>query len=330
MMWSYVFIIFLLVQPEPSNFEPETFEPQTFELQTFKPPTFKPQPSTPKPYILILGIAQDGGYPHAGCQLDDCQKLFKKGKKEHLVSCIVVVDPASKQSWMIDATPDFPEQLELLEKTTGTKLAGIFLTHAHIGHYAGLMHLGREVMGAKQMKVYAMPKMKAFLENNGPWEQLVALQNVVLQPLAANKPVNLTDHLKITPFTVPHRDEYSETVGYQIESANNKALFIPDINKWQLWQEDIISKIKEVNIALLDGTFYKNGEIPGRDMSEIPHPFVEESMEHFKNLSTKDKAKVHFIHINHTNPLLQKGSAAQKEVRKAGFDIAKEGQRIDL
>ncbi len=245
------------------------------------------------------------------------------------MSCIAIVDPASGQSWMIDATPDFPEQLEMLEKKTGTKLTGIFLTHAHIGHYTGLMHLGREVIGAEQIPVYAMPKMKHFLENNGPWSQLVSLQNIVIQPLAANEPVQLTESLSIQPFLVPHRDEYSETVGYQIDGLGKSAIFIPDINKWDIWEESIVPKIKAVHIALLDGTFYRNGEIPGRDMREIPHPFVEESMQLFADLTRDEKARVHFIHLNHTNPLLQKRSAAQKEVREAGFNIAWEGQRIN-
>lgn len=286
--------------------------------------------SNAKPYILVLGIAQDGGYPHAGCQRKDCQQLFAEGKKGHLVSCIAIVDPASRQSWMMDATPDFPEQLDMLEKMTGTELAGIFLTHAHIGHYTGLMHLGREVMGAKQMPVFAMPKMRAFLEQNGPWSQLVNLQNIVLQPLAANEPVALTANLSIQPFLVPHRDEYSETVGYEIDGPAKTAIFIPDINKWNIWDRNILEEIKRVDIALLDGTFYENGEIPGRDMSEIPHPFVTESMELFSQLSTKNKAKVHFIHLNHTNPLLRRGTPALRDVKRAGFAVADEGQRIEL
>lgn len=282
------------------------------------------------PYILILGIAQDGGYPHAGCQRADCQQLFKQGKKGHLVSCIAIVDPVSKQSWMIDATPDFPEQQQILEKTTGTKLAGIFLTHAHIGHYTGLMHLGREVVGAKQMPVFAMPKMKAFLENNGPWSQLVSLQNIVLQPLVANESVQLTENLSIQPFIVPHRDEFSETVGYQINGTDKKAIFIPDINKWSIWEQDIVAEVQRVDIALLDGSFYEDGEIPGRDISEIPHPFVTESMDALGDLTAAEKARVHFIHINHTNPLLRRGSTARKEVKRIGFKVAQEGQRIEL
>lgn len=290
---------------------------------------FSPR-QTNAPYLLVLGIAQDGGYPHAGCQRVDCQQLFKKERKGNWVSCIAIVDPASKQSWMIDATPDFPEQLEMLEKATQTKLAGIFLTHAHIGHYTGLMHLGREVMGAKQVPVYAMPRMQLFLEQNGPWSQLITLQNIAIQPLTDGMPLALTKALSITPFLVPHRDEFSETVGFQIETPNRKAIFIPDINKWDSWNRDIVTEVQKVDIALLDGSFYKNGEIPGRDMREIPHPFVEETMRLFQNLHAKEKAKVHFIHLNHTNPLLQKNNSAKRALKKAGFRVAAKGQRFLL
>ena len=109
---------------------------------------------------------------------------------------------------------------------------------------------------------------------------------------------------------------------------NKKSLiFIPDIDKWEKWDEDIIQVINSNDYSFLDATFYQNGEIP-RDMSEIPHPFVEESMDLFSKLSYEDKQKVHFIHFNHTNPLLIEGSDAQKEVLRKGFKIAKEAQII--
>eukprot|EP00957_Ditylum_brightwellii_P156501 11911053-Ditylum_brightwellii.AAC.1 len=60
---------------------------------------------------------------------------------------------------------------------------GIFLTHAHIGHYTGLMYLGREALGAVDVPVYAMPRMRSFLKNNGPWSQLVSLGNINIQNL---------------------------------------------------------------------------------------------------------------------------------------------------
>jgi pyrroloquinoline quinone biosynthesis protein B len=186
-----------------------------------------------------------------------------------------------------------------------------------------LMFLGREALGAKSMPVYAMPRMQDYLIKNGPWSQLVQLENIDLKPIRIDSAVVLNKRISVTPIQVPHRDEFTETVGFMIHNNNKKALFIPDIDKWNKWDRSIIDYIKKVDIALLDATFFKNGEI-NRDMNEIPHPFVEESMQLFENLSTKEKQKIHFIHFNHTNPLLIDGSEAQKKILEKGFNIAKQ------
>ncbi len=280
-------------------------------------------PPLDSPNITVLGIAQDAGFPQANCHKDCCKAVWNAKVDRQMVSCLALVDPANKKAWLFDATPDFKDQLHLLQQMyPGIELSGIFLTHAHIGHYTGLMHLGREAMGTKEIAVYAMPLMKNFLESNGPWSQLVQLKNIKLQPLAADSTIQLNDQFKVKPFLVPHRDEYSETVGYHIQGPQKSSLFIPDIDKWQKWDRDISKEIKHVDYAFLDGTFYKNGEIPGRDMSLIPHPFIEESLDLFASLAPADKKKIHFIHFNHTNPILQKNSAAAQNVIKQGFDIA--------
>jgi len=277
-----------------------------------------------QPHLLVLGVAQDAGYPQAGCQKDCCQKVWEGVVAPKQVSCLALVDPTQNRAWLFDATPGFREQLHQLE-IRGLELAGIFLTHAHIGHYTGLMQLGHEAMGAQGVPVYVMPRMKTYLENDGPWGQLVNYKNIVLQPLVADSTIHLPGNFSVTPFLVPHRDEYSETVGYRIEGPDKKALFIPDIDKWERWNRDITAEIQQVDYAFLDATFYADGEIPGRAMHEIPHPFIEESMARFEELSAEDKEKVHFIHFNHTNPVLRKDTEAYQIVLKKGYHVAEEG-----
>lgn len=280
-----------------------------------------------KPYLIILGVAQDAGYPQAGQQKE--WQLIKEGKaRKTYTASLGLVDPISNKRWLFDATPDFKEQLQIMDQVSITDsypYDGIFLTHAHMGHYTGLMHLGREVMGTKKVPVYAMPKMANYLSTNGPWSQLVTLNNIQIRPLSDKTPTQISG-FEVTPLQVPHRDEYSETVGFKIEANGKSILFIPDIDKWEKWETDIVALIKTVDAALLDASFFQDGEIPGRAMDEIPHPFVSESMELFKNLSADDKAKVHFIHFNHTNPLLFQNSPEHQAVLKAGFKVATEGQ----
>lgn len=282
------------------------------------------------PYLVVLGIAQDAGFPQAACSKACCEIAWKHRHERKMVSCLGLVDPRNANAWLFDATPDFKEQLYQLEQYHSAELEGIFLTHAHVGHYTGLMHLGREIMGAKEMPVFVMPRMKLFLENNGPWSLLNELKNINLLPLQSDSTIELATDLKITPLQVPHRDEFSETVGFQIQGPQHSAIFIPDIDKWQLWERDIKAVIAEVDYAFLDGSFFANGEIPGRDVSEIPHPFIEESMDLFQDLPDKEKAKIHFIHFNHTNPVLQQNSEARKIVIENGYQISEEGMVIRL
>ena len=209
-------------------------------------------------------------------------------------------------------------------------LDGILLTHAHIGHYAGLIHLGREVMGTSGVPVYAMPKMKQFLEDNGPWSQLVTLNNIALHPLAGEQETKLSDAVRVTPFRVPHRDEFSETVAYVIAGPNKRVLFLPDIDKWDKWDRTIEEMIASVDVAYVDGSFFDGDELPGRDMSEIPHPFIVESVARFQQMPAEDQAKVRFIHFNHTNDALRPDSDVAQTIRDAGFRIAEQGERVTL
>ena len=198
-----------------------------------------------------------------------------------------------------------------------------------MGHYSGLLYFGREALGKKNIPVFAMPKMKSFITKNGPWSQLVEIKNIAINNLQNDSIINITNSLKVTPFLVPHRDEFSETVGYKIKGKNKTALFIPDINKWEIWKKNIVDEIKKVDYAFIDATFLREGEI-NRPMSEVPHPFIEETMTLFKNETFLVKNKVIFIHFNHTNPTLQSNSKERKEIENLGFQFATEGQIFGL
>ena len=285
-----------------------------------------------KQYITILGTAQDGGFPHIGCQKKCCDDFYKGISPKQKVVSLGLIDREAQQKFLFEATPDISTQLADLENNhlkTNTIINGVFITHAHIGHYAGLLYFGKEALGKKDTRVYAMPKMKGFLENNGPWSQLVTDQNIVFSNLKKDTVIQLNHSLKVTPFLVPHRDEFSETVGYKIEGKNKSALFIPDINKWSLWGKNIVEEVKKVDYAFLDATFFKEGEI-NRPMSEVPHPFIVETVDLFKNESLTTKNKVIFIHFNHTNPALQPNSKERNELTLLGYKFATEGERFEL
>lgn len=294
-----------------------------------------------RPFLVVLGIGQDGGVPQTG---DPNPAKWTDPSRQRRVVSLGLVDPASGQRWLFEATPDLPEQLAHLDLVAPVDLRwptaparppglnGIFLTHAHIGHYTGLMFLGHESLGASGVPVYAMPRMAAFLRTNGPWSQLVTKDNIALREMEAGKPVRLNGRLSVTPLLVPHRQEFSEVVGFRIEGPERSVLFIPDIDSWEEWDAQgtrIEDEIARVDVAYLDATFFANGEIPGRDMSGFPHPFVTHSMERFSSLPASERAKVRFLHLNHTNPSLWPGDA-RDQVREAGHHVADEGEVVAL
>jgi len=284
------------------------------------------------PYLVVLGIAQDAGYPQAGCTKECCVKYWEGIEDRKNVTCLGLVIPAEKKLYLFEATPDFTRQWQMLKETS--RLADkkvpdcIFLTHAHMGHYTGLIQTGREAMGAHGIAVYTMPRMKNFLEQNGPWKQLVDLGNIRLATLKADSVIWINKEIGVTPFLVPHRDEYSETVGFKIISTHKKILFIPDIDKWQKWDKKITDEIRNTDVAFLDGTFFRDGEID-RNMNEVPHPFVAETMSLFDSLAARERNKIVFIHFNHTNPLLR-NTPEKKQTSKRGYRIAYEGMKINL
>ena len=284
----------------------------------------------PNQFITVLGNVQDAGYPHIGCEKFCCNENFNSATV-NFVTSLGITDLVDKKSFLLEATPDISMQLKFLKKNynSSTIIDGVFITHAHIGHYTGLMYFGREALGAYKVPVYVMPKMKLFLESNSPWNQLIDLNNIQLSEIFHNKNINISNNLEIVPFTVPHRDEFSETVGYKIIGPNKSALFIPDINKWNLWDKDIVEEVKDVDYAFLDATFFKDGEV-NRSMEEIPHPFVVETLNLFKNESDELKNKIYFIHFNHTNISLQDKNPVIDSISKLGYNFTRFGDQLSL
>lgn len=292
-----------------------------------------PAMSQESPFLLVLGTAQDAGSPQIGCTKSCCADLWDHPDPTRKVVSLGLVDPTNQKTYLFEATPDLPAQTALLASAAGKAGSlpnAIFLTHAHIGHYTGLMYLGREATNAKEVPVFAQDRLRNYLQSNGPWSQLVTLKNISLNPLPPDTDMKMSLQVSVRALLVPHRDEFSETVGYLVEGPSKKALFIPDIDKWEKWERSIVDLIKTVDYAFVDATFYSGDEIKARDISQIPHPFVIESMALFDDLPASERAKVQFIHFNHTNPLLDPESDAFKKVRDKGYGIAQFGQRFEL
>lgn len=293
--------------------------------------------------LIVLGAGQDAGAPQIGNAGDDGPRL--------LPSSLAIIDREEGKRYLLDATPAITEQLTMLDRIEppkeGLGIDGVFLTHAHIGHYLGLAYFGREAAGASGVPVYAMPRMEEFVRTNGPWSQLVELGNIqirstrhmspqqdIRQPeWMGSRPHFLPGGIAAAAMPVPHRDEYSETVGWIVYHPDRfSILYLPDIDSWEEWAArldffELENQVRKVDMIFIDATFWDDSELPGRDMSEIPHPRVTHTMDLLQHLPDSERTKVHFIHYNHTNPIRDPGSAESAEVAARGFNVARRGDR---
>jgi len=286
--------------------------------------------SVPAVRAVVLGIAQDGGVPHIGCHQALCVRARRDPALRRRVACLGLIDDRAGQRFLIDATPDMASQLESLDAgrppaDPRRPVDGILLTHAHIGHYTGLMYFGREALDARAVPVYATARMAAFLRTSGPWSQLVSLAQIDVREVEAGRETVLTPSLAVTPIRVPHRDELSDTVGYVVRGPSAALLYIPDIDKWEKWDRRVEDEVARVDTALLDGTFDSAQELSGRSIQEVPHPLVSETVARLAAFSHR----VVFIHLNHTNPLLW-DDRARRDLRARGFTLASDGLVVPL
>lgn len=290
------------------------------------------------PRLVVLGTAQDGGLPHAGCSCERCARARARPARARRVASVAVV--AGGQAWLVDATPDLPAQLEALAEQTArprggvdrAPVAGILLTHAHVGHYLGLAWLGFEALNTRELPVRASRRMAALLRASAPWDQLVRLGNIHLVEAAPGVAEELGGGVRVTPLLVPHRDEYTDTLGFVFAGPRARALYVPDSAPWRQWSRPLPAVLADegVDVALIDGCFYSPDELPGRDLSTLAHPLMLESMELLQPLVDAGRVRVIFTHLNHSNPATDPTSAAAAEVRRRGFEIAEEGLEVPL
>lgn len=290
-------------------------------------------------HALVLGTVQDAGLPQVGCYTPRCDR----GRQAHaegrgrFVSSLALVEPEEERYYLVDATPDITRQIDLIDEPGFRRRAGerrpfdgIFLTHAHIGHYAGLAVLGNEGLGIRDTPVYCTAAMAGFLSSNQPWAFLVEQGRIVPTPLAPGVGHRIDPLLEVELWPVPHRDEFADTVAFVFRGPAGSLLFLPDINAWARWDRDVAEVVRSVDVALLDGSFWSLDELPGRSVDDVPHPLMRGTMDLLQPVVDAGAGRVVFTHLNNSNPALDEGGPEQAEVRRRGFEIAREGQRIPL
>ncbi len=282
--------------------------------------------------------------PQANCFTGYCARVRSGEVPSPRVACLGIVDPAAGARFLIDATPDFVAQLgdlvalrltsEQPSRRTGTlriedELQGILLTHAHMGHYAGLLHCGREAAATTHLPVYASTAMARLLRSNQPFKTLVDDDRLDLREIIVGTPIELTANVSVVPFSVVHRAELTDTVGLLLEGPSKSLLYVPDADTWEGWPVPFEDWLERSDIAILDGTFYSAEELGHRWQGEVPHPPVADTVATL-SARTGNQPAVWFTHLNHTNPLWNAASAERAAIQDAGFGVARRGQTWEL
>jgi len=257
--------------------------------------------------------------PHIGCRCATCEEARRNGLHRRRVACLGLVDRRHGRSWLFDATPDIPEQWAVLDRYAAeAPLAGIFLTHAHLGHYLGLAYLGAEALCADHVPVYGSPRMVRFLRSNQPWKGLETDGHIEAVEIPPGEGLALGPDVLVSPIAVPHRGEKSDTVAWSIQGPEGRLLFCPDTDGWDAWEREIRTVVAEHDVALLDGTFYDQREAERVGGERIRHPPVDETVRRLSGVPSS----VRFIHLNHTNPLCVDGPE-RRWVEAEGFGVAR-------
>jgi pyrroloquinoline quinone biosynthesis protein B len=290
-----------------------------------------PAPAPSGPQLVVLGIAQDGGLPHVGCDAPCCADARRRGRRLHPAS-LGIWDPRDRSLLLIEATPAIEAQLARLHRHAGVQrgrqpVDAVLISHAHIGHYLGLAQFGREVAATDRLPVHVSPRLATFLRGHGPWRQLLELGQIELRELTPGRPFAPIPGITVEAIPVPHRDEYSDTMAFKIRGPRRCVLFVPDIDRFA---PELLARLLDgVDVAYLDGTFYDGRELPGRDRREIPHPPIVTTVEQLGAAAHARPGAFRFVHLNHSNPLLH-DAALRDALERRGFRIAAEGETVEL
>ncbi len=278
--------------------------------------------------LVLLGIAQDGGRPQAGCNKSCCIGL-SPSEHSYPTSLGIISD---NNLHIIDVTRHLANQLQYLDNRVPTE---VWLTHAHFGHVDGLGLFGRETMNVRGVKLHVSKSMAELIHQTPNWNLMIEQGVFVIQEMT-DRQIEQQPGFSITPLLVPHRGELSDTHAFIIRGENKSLLYLPDHDSWDetlaLYKMNTIREwltSLNVDIALIDGTFWSSDELSSRNQASVPHPPIKQTIEMLGYKQHGDPDII-FFHLNHTNPVYDEWSEEYTQVVEMGWSIAKQGMRFTI
>ena len=286
------------------------------------------------PTLTILGTAQDGGVPQAGCGCSNCNAAFENPERVRFPVSLGVMDNQGGMH-LIEATRALPEQLKIWADAcrydSPIRPNSVLLTHAHLGHIEGIGQFGKEAMGCRNLTLVASESVASILQ-----EKKLMTPFVIADFGSQNLPKFQQGGVVFDFIPVPHRDDTSDTHAILISGENKRVLFLPDLDDWEQTLKSVgytnpnewFQSLGATHV-LLDATFWNGEELSGRDMKDVPHPTVENSLVRLQEGGIGGP-EIILIHLNHTNPLNNPNSHQSRMVEDAGHSIGQRGLTIEL
>jgi pyrroloquinoline quinone biosynthesis protein B len=308
--------------------------------------------------IKVLGSAAGGGFPQWNCGCPNCSG-FRNGtlKARPRTQAQVAVSSDLSHWFLLNASPDLRQQilaapeLSVAPSSLASPVSTILLTSADVDCVMGLLHL-REF---QPLHIYSTLSVRRILTEENSLFRVLARSNPPVRwdslsldritPLASPTSPGAKDGLfcKAVPLFGGFPDYVSDpikrslppeeaVIGLQLVHKEKRLFYAPSYSGLG---EDWQRAVDESDLALLDGTFWKDDELiqakrsrrTARDMGHLPL-WGERGM--LKRPFRPGKTKRVIIHINNTNPVLNEESPEHRAVREAGWEIAYDGMEFNL
>ncbi len=295
--------------------------------------------------VHVLGSAAGGGLPQWNCGCENCVRARAGDSDVPPRSQPSVAVSADGVRWsLINGSPDVREQLARfpgLHPRPGTRdipLDTILVTNADLDHVLGLLVL-RESL---PYRIVSTPWIRdAVLEHNAAWRLLEPAWGAskLDQPIRLDRDGLLEARFFPAPGKVPiwlsqlASNSPEATCGVRITDTRTgrRLVYAPGS---KTLDAGTLAELEAADLAFVDGTFFTPDELqasrPGAPdafaMGHVPIAGETGSLGPLARL----RGRALYIHLNNTNPVLDRGSEAARVVRDAGVEVAHDGMDLEL
>ncbi|HTI01304.1 MAG TPA: pyrroloquinoline quinone biosynthesis protein PqqB [Acidisoma sp.] len=299
--------------------------------------------------IVVLGAAAGGGFPQWNSNAERCRRARALDPACPPQSQAALAVSGNGVDWfLLNASPDLRQQilatpaLHPAEGLRSSPIRGVILTSGEVDAIAGLLCLRER----HHFSLFATTQVLDVLRANPIFDALHP-EFVSRHACAPSLPFALGNGagaLQATLFPVPGKvplflenvraqlNSDDDVSGVEISDGRKRMVFIPGCAHI----DDVVrARVSGADVVLFDGTLWEDNEMivaglgpkTGRRMGHMPVQGPGGTLEAFETLPVGRKI---LIHLNNSNPILDRGSSEQAAVRAAGWDVAFDGMEITL